>query len=361
MGWRRPPSSSPTLAIGARHRPAFERSLTLTILWGYVVAAAVGTVLWFAGPVIIDLMTTNAPVRAAARDYLPYAALVPVGGTLAYQMDGVFIGATWSRDMRNMMLVSLAVYLAAWWARSARRQSRAVDRPPRLPAVRGGRLYLVLRSSGSGSPWPADQAAGLFGPALDAVARSRAVEESPRVSGDWRIPATIWPGSAGSGIDRGRYRAGPDRRRRGFVQGRIGGIDAADADAGRSGPSACASSRARRSRLEQRRPTGRRSRARRCRRPQRRRERVVLETIRPSMPAARTSAAMSASPSSSRSGAIFRKIGGWRGAARAPPDARQKCAKRSPALQVAQAGRVRRGDVDGQIAGDAAKRRDAAT
>ena len=30
-------------------------------------------------------------------------------------MDGVFIGATWSADMRNMMLLSLAVYLAAWW------------------------------------------------------------------------------------------------------------------------------------------------------------------------------------------------------------------------------------------------------
>ena len=42
----------------------------------------------------------------------------PVAGTLAYQMDGVFIGATWSADMRNMMLLSLAVYLAAWWALS---------------------------------------------------------------------------------------------------------------------------------------------------------------------------------------------------------------------------------------------------
>jgi MATE family multidrug resistance protein len=37
---------------------------------------------------------------------------------LAFQMDGVFIGATWSSDMRNMMLLSLAVYLAVWWALS---------------------------------------------------------------------------------------------------------------------------------------------------------------------------------------------------------------------------------------------------
>jgi len=102
-------------AIGARYRPAFERSLSLTIVWGYVVAAVLSAILWFAGPTIIDAMTTNQPVRAIALVYLPYAALTPLVGTLAFQMDGVFIGATWSRDMRNMMLVSLGVYLAVWW------------------------------------------------------------------------------------------------------------------------------------------------------------------------------------------------------------------------------------------------------
>jgi len=63
-------------------------------------------------------MTTSADVRATARDFLPLAALVPLVGTLAYQMDGIFIGATWSTDMRNMMLLSVAAYLAVWWALS---------------------------------------------------------------------------------------------------------------------------------------------------------------------------------------------------------------------------------------------------
>ena len=60
-------------------------------------------------------MTTSEAVRATARAYLPLAALFPVVGTLAYQMDGVFFGATWSVDLRNMMLVSLAAYFIAWW------------------------------------------------------------------------------------------------------------------------------------------------------------------------------------------------------------------------------------------------------
>ena len=105
-------------AIGARYRPAFERSLVLTISWGYAFAIVVSAILWIAGPSIIDAMTTNPEVREAARVYLIYAALTPLAGTLAFQMDGVFIGATWSRDMRNMMLVSLAVYLVVWWALS---------------------------------------------------------------------------------------------------------------------------------------------------------------------------------------------------------------------------------------------------
>jgi MATE family multidrug resistance protein len=102
-------------AIGARYRPAFERSLALTVGWGYAVAILLSAILWLAGTAIIAAMTTNESVRATALLYLPYAALTPVIGTLAFQMDGVFIGATWSRDMRNMMLLSVAVYLAAWW------------------------------------------------------------------------------------------------------------------------------------------------------------------------------------------------------------------------------------------------------
>ena len=102
-------------AIGARYRPAFERSLRLVVGWGFAVAAVVSVAVFFLGPLLIDLMTASPEVRETARLYLPYAALVPIAGTLAYQMDGVFIGATWSAEMRNMMLVSLVVYLAVWF------------------------------------------------------------------------------------------------------------------------------------------------------------------------------------------------------------------------------------------------------
>ena len=49
------------------------------------------------------------------RDYLLYAALASVIGVFAFAYDGIYVGATWTRDMRNLMIVSLALYLVAWW------------------------------------------------------------------------------------------------------------------------------------------------------------------------------------------------------------------------------------------------------
>ena len=60
-------------------------------------------------------MTSNADVRAAARTFLPYAALAPTCAVMAYCFDGIYIGATWARDMRNLMMAALATYLAAWY------------------------------------------------------------------------------------------------------------------------------------------------------------------------------------------------------------------------------------------------------
>ena len=101
-------------AIGARHRPAFERAVKLTVLWGFMLAGVTTAVLLVFGGAFIDTMTTNEAVRETARIYLVWAVITPLVGVLAFQFDGVFIGATWSDEMRNMMLLSLAVYVVLW-------------------------------------------------------------------------------------------------------------------------------------------------------------------------------------------------------------------------------------------------------
>ena len=106
-------------AVGARWRAGFERAVDLTMVWGVGLGGACTLAFLLGGPWLIDLLTTNAAVREAAAAYLPWAAATGIVGTVAFQMDGVYIGATWSREMRDMMLVSVAAYalmLAVAWA-----------------------------------------------------------------------------------------------------------------------------------------------------------------------------------------------------------------------------------------------------
>jgi putative MATE family efflux protein len=99
-------------AVGARYRPAMVRAVRLTTGWGFALAAVTTAFFLVFGNDVVALMTTLEPVRAEADTYLFWAALTAVSGVLAFEMDGVYIGATWSRDMRNMMLASLALFIA---------------------------------------------------------------------------------------------------------------------------------------------------------------------------------------------------------------------------------------------------------
>ncbi|MEP9396836.1 MATE family efflux transporter [Mesorhizobium sp. KR2-14] len=100
-------------AVGARYLPAFNRAIRLTSLWGFALAGVASMVVLLFGERLIGLVTTAEAVQAEAAIYLPWAAFTALSGVMAFQMDGVFIGATWSRDMRNMMLLSFAAFVAS--------------------------------------------------------------------------------------------------------------------------------------------------------------------------------------------------------------------------------------------------------
>ncbi len=102
-------------AVGAAHRAGLEAAARMTTLWSVGVAVVISLVLIVAGTLFIDVLTVDAAAREAARTYLPWAGAAPLLGVWAFQLDGVFIGATRTADMRNAMLISLAVFLFAWW------------------------------------------------------------------------------------------------------------------------------------------------------------------------------------------------------------------------------------------------------
>jgi MATE family multidrug resistance protein len=102
-------------AIGAAHRAGLALAVRMTTLWAAGIAVLICVVLLLLGPWCIDHLTVDGAARAAAYTYLPWAAGAPILGVWAFQLDGIFIGATQTVDMRNAMLVSLAIFLAAWW------------------------------------------------------------------------------------------------------------------------------------------------------------------------------------------------------------------------------------------------------
>ena len=81
----------------------FRGIVRLTSFWclGFSLFVALAT--FVGGRYFIDFISTNDAVRAYALAYLPYAALTPLLGALAFEFDGVYIGATWTREVRNLM------------------------------------------------------------------------------------------------------------------------------------------------------------------------------------------------------------------------------------------------------------------
>ncbi len=99
--------------FGAGDRGRLRRAVAMCGGWAFGTAAAVGVAYLLAGGALIDWMVTAEEVRVAAREVLPWVWVMPLVGVGAFMLDGVFIGATRTRDMRNMMLVSFAAYLLA--------------------------------------------------------------------------------------------------------------------------------------------------------------------------------------------------------------------------------------------------------
>ncbi|MBP0577867.1 MATE family efflux transporter [Labrys sp. LIt4] len=102
-------------SIGANNRRSFEKAVRYSVIWSLGLAIAMSAVLFAAGGAFIDFMTTSASVRELARQFLPYAAVTPIAGALAFTFDGVYVGATWNAAMRNLMAVALACYFGLWW------------------------------------------------------------------------------------------------------------------------------------------------------------------------------------------------------------------------------------------------------
>ena len=103
-------------AYGARNRTAFSDAVRLVLSWGFGFAVVVALVFALFGPWMIETMTANGDVQRTAQEYLWFVVASPPLAVFAFGYDGIFIGATWAREMRNLMILSLICFLATCFA-----------------------------------------------------------------------------------------------------------------------------------------------------------------------------------------------------------------------------------------------------
>ncbi|MXQ13771.1 MATE family efflux transporter [Microvirga makkahensis] len=97
-------------SIGARDERGFRRAIQLSLGWSLGFGLAVSALFLIGGGLFIDFVSTNADVRAYAREYLVFAALTPFVGAAAFAFDGIYTGATWTKAMRDLMVIAFAFY-----------------------------------------------------------------------------------------------------------------------------------------------------------------------------------------------------------------------------------------------------------
>ena len=103
-------------AIGARDRQALRRSLVVACGWSLIASVGFALLFTFGGHLFIAMQTDIPSVRETADIYLPYLAVLPLIAVWSYLLDGLFIGATRAREMRDGMLLTVMLVLPIAWA-----------------------------------------------------------------------------------------------------------------------------------------------------------------------------------------------------------------------------------------------------
>ena len=100
--------------IGAQDRPMVRQTVKWTFVWSMGIAVIFMLIYQFAGVPMLRLMTSDSSVIEAAKGYLPWLLLMPIVGCAAFTWDGIYIGATASRQMRNSMLWAVVAFASIW-------------------------------------------------------------------------------------------------------------------------------------------------------------------------------------------------------------------------------------------------------
>ena len=101
--------------IGARDGYMLRQTVKWTFVWSMGIAVIFMGIYQFAGVPLLKMMTSDPLVVDASREYIPWLLLMPVIGCAAFTWDGIYIGATASKAIRNSMLWAVVGFAAVWF------------------------------------------------------------------------------------------------------------------------------------------------------------------------------------------------------------------------------------------------------
>ncbi|RMA82159.1 MATE family efflux transporter [Umboniibacter marinipuniceus] len=101
--------------IGSKDRKAFRAHTGAALIWALVCALFISLMYYLAGSEILNLFTQQTDILQVANAALPWVILIPLVSILSYQLDGLYIGAGEYAAMRNIMVVSVIIYLSVWY------------------------------------------------------------------------------------------------------------------------------------------------------------------------------------------------------------------------------------------------------
>ena len=100
---------------GAHDKFRVKKAIRLSFYWGMALALTYSLIYILAGEPLLKLFTNEVELIPLASDYLFWMWLFPILGTPCYIWDGIYIGFTASKDMRNAMLWALVIYLSLYF------------------------------------------------------------------------------------------------------------------------------------------------------------------------------------------------------------------------------------------------------
>jgi MATE family multidrug resistance protein len=103
-------------AVGQKRHDMLEQSVRLALKWSLIFAVGFCLLYIFVGPALVRLLTDLPAVRDTAMQFRPWLIVSPLISVWSFLYDGVYVGATRAREMRDIMVIStFLVFLPAWF------------------------------------------------------------------------------------------------------------------------------------------------------------------------------------------------------------------------------------------------------